>query len=95
MTNLIKPLWSKFSDFDKHVLKTGFVYLIIFLFFSFAFPDISNSFFEWVSKIFSIPVTKDKFLGVDVADVIFLFFILLIVLSWIIKKSIYKLKKMV
>ena len=88
LKKFVKSLWERLDEFDRYILKVVLIFMIIFFFLGLIFPTILDSPLKWISKAFSVPIRKDKLFSIDASDIITLFIIFIIFLSWPINKLI-------
>ena len=75
----IISFWKGFDDFEKHIF-IGFLILLALV------TLISNNLGAWISEVFSVPPIKGKGLGIDAVDIMLFFTVLLVIISWFIRK---------
>ena len=88
LKKFVRFLWNRLDKFDKYFISTGLIVAILVFIIGILYPNILNSQLEWISKAFSVPITKDKFFSIDASDIVFFFIIFIIILIWPIDKLI-------
>ena len=78
----LKERWRNWDRFEKHILSSFLIFIIIMIFMAIFFPRSLDGPLKWISETFSVPLIKGKGLSLDATDILFFFFVGIILISF-------------
>ena len=77
----LKERWKDEDRFVRYILSAFLIFLIILIFMAIFFPRGLDGPLKWISETFSVPLIADKVLSIDAIDILFFFFVGVVLLS--------------